>query len=203
MREKIPAENYGQIHPLTVEEWHHWLMKNHTSVVGIWLVSWKIITGKPRFKEGEAIEEALYWGWIDSLPRALDAERSMLLFTPRKLQSNWSAINKERATRMIREGRMMAAGEAKIDYAKANGQWDALNAVEALAIPADLAAAFKTHRGSATLFEAFPKSAKRGILEWILNAKTPVTRAKRVEETASLAAQNIRANQWRMKKPSR
>jgi hypothetical protein len=69
--------------------------------------------------------------------------------------------------------------------------------VEALEIPADLAKAFRQQAGSAKNFEAFPRSVKRSILEWILQAKKPETRAKRVTETASLAAKNIRANQWR------
>jgi uncharacterized protein YdeI (YjbR/CyaY-like superfamily) len=101
---------------------------------------------------------------------------------------------------MIAEGRMMPAGLAKIDFAKANGQWDALNAVEALEIPADLQAALDAYPNSNAFFEAFPRSAKRGILEWILSAKTAETRAKRLEETARLAAANIRANQWRQPK---
>jgi uncharacterized protein YdeI (YjbR/CyaY-like superfamily) len=197
MAEKPAAAHYGQIHPLALEEWRSWLAMNHAQIAGIWLISWKTTTGKPRFKEGEAIEEALCWGWIDSLPRALDDERSMLLFTPRKQKSNWSAINKGRATRMMEEGRMQPAGQAKIDYARANGQWDALNGVEVMVVPPDLESAFQRFPGSDSNFKAFPKSAKRGILEWILNAKTAETRAKRINETAGLAAQNIRANQWR------
>jgi uncharacterized protein YdeI (YjbR/CyaY-like superfamily) len=200
MSTKQAAEKYGQIHPKTSVEWRDWLLQHHAASPGVWLVSNKKTSGLPQIGAAGAIEEALCFGWVDSLPRSFDADRSMILMTPRKLNSNWSAVNKERATRMIAEGRMMPAGLAKIDFAKANGQWDALNAVEALEIPADLQAALDAYPNSNAFFEAFPRSAKRGILEWILSAKTAETRAKRLEETARLAAANIRANQWRQPK---
>jgi uncharacterized protein YdeI (YjbR/CyaY-like superfamily) len=190
------AQKYDRIHPETREAWRDWLLLQHKESPGIWLVSYKKATGRPRFAETEAIEEALCFGWIDSLPRFLDDERSMLLMTPRKLKSNWSAINKERATRMIAEGRMQPAGQMKIDHALANAQWDALNVVEAMTVPLDLESAFGRFPGSDSNFNAFPKSAKRGILEWILNAKGDETRSRRINETARLAAENIRANQW-------
>jgi uncharacterized protein YdeI (YjbR/CyaY-like superfamily) len=82
---------------------------------------------------------------------------------------------------------------------RANGTWDALNAVEALETPDDLAAALAIHQTATANWDAFPRSAKRGILEWILNAKTPSTRARRITETAAKASTNERANQW--KKP--
>lgn len=89
--------------------------------------------------------------------------------------------------------------DAIIDTAKANGSWSRLDAVEALTIPDDLAAALARH-GSAGRFDAFPRSVTRGILEWILQAKRPETRGARVEETARLAAQGVRANQLRQVK---
>lgn len=190
------ADSYPQIHPKTRSEWRAWLAENHSTSTGVWLVSFKKATGQPRVDAVEACEEALCFGWIDSLPRKLDEERSMLLVTPRKPASAWSAVNKARAEKMIAAGLMTPAGQSAIDAAKAGGQWDRLNAVEALEVPPDLKSAFKRHPGSAKLFDAFPRSARRGILEWILTAKTPATRTKRIEETARLAAQNIRANSW-------
>lgn len=123
----------------------------------------------------------------------------MLLITPRKPKSSWSKLNKERAARMEREGRMTDAGRAVIDAAKASGTWVALDRVEALEVPEDLAEALRASRGgkAAAHFDAFPRSAKRAILEWIGAAKTPETRARRVAETATKAAKNERANQWR------
>jgi uncharacterized protein YdeI (YjbR/CyaY-like superfamily) len=98
---------------------------------------------------------------------------------------------------MIGAGLMMPAGLAKIESAKADGSWSALDSVEALLIPPDLEAALGSYSAAGQNFDAFPRSAKRAILEWIANAKKPETRAKRVDETARLAQDNIRANQWR------
>lgn len=121
----------------------------------------------------------------------------MLWFAPRRAGSAWSKPNKERVARMIAAGLMMPAGMAKVEAAKADSTWTMLDAVEALEIPPDLAAAFAPYPKARQNFEAFPRSAKRGILEWIVQAKRPETRAKRVAETARLAEENVRANQWK------
>ena len=185
------------IHPLTRAEWRAWLDANHTRPNGVWLVSYKKATGKPIIPYDEAVEEALCFGWIDSTPNKLDEERAMRWFAPRKPGTGWSRPNKERVERMIAAGLMTPAGQAKIDAAHADGSWTALDAIENLEIPPDLAAAFAGYPAARAHFEAFPRSVKRGILEWIATAKTAPTRAKRVEETARLAQENRRANQWR------
>lgn len=146
---------------------------------------------------GELVEEALCFGWIDSKPRALDAERSMLWFAPRKAGTNWSKLNKERAEMAISRGLMAPVGLAKIEAAKRDGSWYALDDVEALILPQDLQDAFAAYEAAALNFERFPRTAKRSILEWIRNAKTSATREKRISETARLAAVNQRANQWK------
>jgi uncharacterized protein YdeI (YjbR/CyaY-like superfamily) len=143
------------------------------------------------------VEEALCFGWIDSKPNKLDDERSMLWFAPRKAGTGWSKINKERVERMIAAGRMAEAGLEKVEAARRDGSWFALDAVEALEIPPDLQSALAANGMALEYFDAFPRSVKRGILEWVASAKKPETRAKRVEETARLAAENKRANQWR------
>lgn len=145
----------------------------------------------------DLVEEALAFGWVDSLPRKLDDERTMLLVSPRKPGSNWSAVNKARIDKMASAGLMHPAGVAKIEQAKADGSWTALDAVHRLEVPDDLSAAFDRHPGSAEAFAAFPPSTRRGILEWIGNARRPETRAARIAETADKAARGERANQWR------
>ncbi len=187
----------NSVHPLTPAEWRAWLAAHHTRQQGVWLISFKKSTGNPRVEYDEAVEEALCFGWIDSKPNKLDSERTMLWFAPRKAGTGWSRPNKERVERMVALGLMEAAGLAKIEAAKADGSWTALDAVEALEVPPDLAAALAAEPPAATYWEAFPRSVRRGILEWIANARTPETRARRVEETARLAAQDLRANQWR------
>ncbi len=187
----------NSIHPKTRAEWRAWLEQHHTRKEGVWLISYKKGAGKPRFDYEEAVEEALCFGWIDSKPNALDDERSRLWFAPRKPQTGWSKLNKERIERLIEQGLMMPAGLAKVEAAKQDSSWHALDAIEALEIPPDLEQALIAYGEAKQNFEAFPKSVKRGILEWIASAKKPETRAKRIRETAQLAAENVRANQWR------
>ena len=187
----------NSIHPKTRAEWRTWLAHNHPRAEGVWLISYKKATGKPRFEYEEAVEEALCFGWIDSKGNRLDDERSMLWFVPRKARTGWSRPNKARVEKLIKAGLMAPAGLAKIEAAQQDGSWNALDAIEALEIPPDLATALAANPIAQQHFDAFPRSVKRGILEWIATAKKPETRAKRVEETARLAAKNIRANQWR------
>ena len=92
---------------------------------------------------------------------------------------------------------MKPAGMKILEAAKLDGSWDKLDSTESLEIPSDLLAAFRKNVGSKKNFEAFPPGVKKQILQWISQAKTPPTREKRIQETATLAARNIRANQWR------
>lgn len=194
----MPAEApSNSVHPLSRAEWRQWLQENHTRSEGVWLVSYKKSAAKPRLEYDESVEEALCFGWVDSKPNKLDEERTMLWFAPRKAGSGWSKPNKERVEKMLAAGLMAPAGLAKVEAAKQDGSWYALDRIEALEIPPDLAAALAADETTRQYFEAFPRSVKRGILEWIASAKKAETRARRVEETARLAAQNQRANQWR------
>jgi uncharacterized protein YdeI (YjbR/CyaY-like superfamily) len=193
----MPQVPVNSIHPSTRTEWRAWLEQHHTQTQGIWLITYKKGTGKSRFEYDEAVAEALCFGWIDSKPNKLDEERSMRWFAPRKSGTGWSKLNKDRVERLIAQGLMRPAGMAKIEAAKRDGSWKALDAIEALEIPPDLDKALTDYAEAKQHFEAFPRSVKRGILEWIAAAKKPETRAKRIAETAQLAAQNLRANQWR------
>ena len=192
----MPERAPNATHPLTRPDWRAWLEAHHSRDEGVWLIRYKKATGKPSVSYDEAVEEALCFGWVDSLPRKLDDERSMLYFAPRKPGSGWSRKNKERIARLTAAGLMRPAGQAKVEAAKADGSWAALDAIENLEVPDDLQAAFEAFPPSAEHFAAFPRSVKRGILEWIASAKRAPTRAKRIDETARQAAENIRANQW-------
>jgi uncharacterized protein YdeI (YjbR/CyaY-like superfamily) len=187
------------VHPLSRSEWRQWLSDHHTRTTGVWLISYKKATGKPRFGYDEAVEEALCFGWVDSKPNKLDAERTLLWFAPRKPGTGWSRPNKLRVERMLKAGLMAEAGLRKVAKAQADGSWTKLDAVEDLTVPDDLAQALGRYPEAARHFDAFPRSAKRGILEWIATAKTAPTRTKRIEDIARLADRNERANQWRPK----
>ena len=187
------------IHPRTLADWRAWLAANHTRAEGVWLITYKKAAGKPTLSYEASVEEALCFGWVDSKGGKLDEERTMLYFAPRKTGSGWSRPNKERVARLIAAGRMAPAGLAKIEAAKADGSWTLLDAVENLEVPDDLAVEFARYPDARAHFDAFPRSARRSILEWIVQAKTPLTRAKHIAETARLAQENVRANQWRPK----
>ncbi|MEQ8822457.1 MAG: YdeI/OmpD-associated family protein [Sumerlaeia bacterium] len=191
---KKPATHLDRVTVETREEWRAWLAANHGQAESIWLVTYKKGASKPYLSYDEIVEEALCFGWVDSLPRKLDDERTMRLLSPRKPKSAWSKVNKERIAKLEREGLMAPAGAEKIAAAKRDASWSFLDDVETLAMPPDLAEALTRHPPATENFNAFPRSAKRGILGWIKLAKRPETRAKRVEETARLAALNQRAN---------
>lgn len=177
--------------------WRAWLATHHETEKGVWLVLRKKSAGQVNLTGDEAVEEALCFGWIDSRPRKLDDTRSMLYFAPRRAGSGWSAVNKARIARMQAAGQMAPAGQDRIDAAVADGSWAKLDAVDALEVPPDLAAALAAEAGAQVQWDAFPRSAKRGILEWIVQAKTATTRERRVRLAATLAARGERANSWR------
>src|ERR1700733_8967545 len=101
------------LHPTTRPAWRAWLSAHHDHATEIWRVYAKRHTNLPRVEYAEAVEEALCFGWIDSIVRTIDADRYAQKFTPRKAKSKWSALTRERFARMVREGRMTAAGLAK------------------------------------------------------------------------------------------
>lgn len=176
----------------TAAEWRGWLAEHHTRTQGVWLVQYKPRTGKPAIPYEEAICEALCYGWVDSTYRPLDDERGMLWWSPRRKGSVWARSNKERVARLEAEGRMTDAGRAVIAAAKADGSWSILESVEALTVPDDLATAFAARPGSIERWEAFTPSAKRPYLLWVVSAKRPETRARRVRETADRVARGLR-----------
>ena len=184
-----------RVHPETLEEWRAWLDDHHESSTGVWLVSWRSHTGKGRLSYDDAVTEALAVGWVDSKAVTLDEDRSMLRFTPRRPTSAWSRPNKERVARLLAEGRMGPAGQTSVDTAKANGAWSRLDDVDNLVVPDDLAAELDRHDGARETWDGFPRGVRRGILEWIMQAKRPETRAARIAETAEKAGRGERAHQ--------
>jgi uncharacterized protein YdeI (YjbR/CyaY-like superfamily) len=179
-------------HPLSRQEWRDWLAENFDKSDGIWFVYFKKHTKKSFVSYEESVEEALCFGWIDSVARKFDEERSRLLFTPRKSKSVWSKPNKKRVERVIANGLMTEIGLQKIENAKLDGSWDALNASDNLEIQADLLKAFEANNIAFENFDKFTVGVKKVILSWIYGAKTAETRAKRIAETVSMAEVNLR-----------
>lgn len=195
---KRALEETEQVEVANRAELRTWLAQHHTRTEGVWLVLWK----KPAAPEKyipvrDVTAELLCFGWIDSLPRKLDDTRSMLYIAPRRPQSNWSRVNKELVAKLDAAGQMMPAGLAKIEQAKADGSWTALDDVENLVIPTDLQAAFENFPDALANWHEFPRWAKRGMLEWLLNAKRPETRKKRIAAISESAQAGEMANQGR------
>jgi uncharacterized protein YdeI (YjbR/CyaY-like superfamily) len=174
------------------EEWRTWLDKNGTVEKSAWLIIYRKDTTTASVYYDEAVEEALCFGWIDSVANKRDADSFYLYFAKRKPSSKWSKANRERVAKLEVQGLLKPEGIAAIDLAKKNGTWDALKEVEALIIPADMQELFDKNKKAYANFMAFPPSTIRGILEWILNAKRPETRLKRITQTVEKAEINIR-----------
>ena len=141
---------------------------------------YKAATGKARIRYEDSIPDALCYGWIDSVNKPLDDERTGLLFTPRRPGSGWSRTNKVRIALLLKEGRMQPAGLAKIAAAKRDGSWTLLDSVEAMQVPDDLRRAL----GAAGMrkFEALTPGRRKEHLRMLVTAKRPETRAKRVAQ---------------------
>jgi len=171
-----------------------WLAANHAASPGIWLVTYKKLSGGPYVPYDDVVEEALCFGWVDSRTRRVDELRSALLLTPRKPKSRWSRSNKERIARLEPAGLLTPAGFAAVEVAQANGSWTALDDVENLIESDDLRTALDARPEARVHWDGFSASARRTILLWILDAKRPQTRARRVEETVSEASDGRRAH---------
>jgi uncharacterized protein YdeI (YjbR/CyaY-like superfamily) len=178
----------------TRDAWRAWLAANHAISTGVWLVINKKGSGRPVLAYDDLVAEALCFGWVDSVPNKLDETRYRLMVTPRKPGSVWSAANKTRIARLLEAGLMAPAGLAALAAAKADGSWDALAASDALVPPPDLAAALAASPVALATFEAFSASSRKNILQYVLSAKRPETRARRIAETVALAAEGLRAN---------
>jgi uncharacterized protein YdeI (YjbR/CyaY-like superfamily) len=177
------------------DAWRAWLAANHATARGVWLASWKRPTGRPAVAYEDAVEEALCFGWIDSTVNTLDGDRGLQLMTPRKPRSSWTRRNRERVALLEAEGRMTEAGRRAVEVAKTNGWWLLYDSVEDLVEPHDLAAALEQAPQARTHWDAFPPSARKQMLWWVVSAAKPETRARRIATIVADAAQGRRVGQ--------
>jgi len=182
------------VHPTSLAAWRKWLAANHATSDGVWLASWRRSTGRATVPYEQLVEEALCFGWIDGVLNVLDEERRAILVTPRRRGSAWSRSNKERVDRLVSEGRMTEAGLAVIERARADGSWSLLDAADALEVPDDLATALDGNAPARRNWDASPPGVRRGHIGWVLLAKRPETRERRIATIVSEAAENRRAN---------
>ncbi|MFQ5905844.1 MAG: YdeI family protein [bacterium] len=180
-----------KLHVTKRADWRAWLSKNHESKKEVWLIFCKKYTGKPRIPYDDAVEEALCFGWIDSTIRRLDDEKFVRKFTPRRGKSNWSELNKKRARKMIRQGRMTRTGLTKFREIENNKKASkAKPSKKRLVVPPDLRKALATNKKAWENFRKFAPSYRRLYVGWITDAKRRQTREKRIEQTVRWAAQN-------------
>lgn len=187
----MQKKEIGIFYPTSLIAWRKWLEKNHLSKQAVWVVFYTKSSSKPSISWSEAVDVALCFGWIDSKKIKIDEETSRQYFSRRKPNSTWSKINKEKVQKLIDNGLMTQAGYECIETAKQNGTWTILDEVEDLIIPHDLEKAFKKHKGSKAYFLSLSKSGKKMILHWVVLAKRPETRQKRIAEIVERAEKKL------------
>ena len=188
------AKERERVEVRSASELRDWLRAHHERMDSVWLVTWKKSSGGRHVSRREVLEALLSYGWIDSLPRTLDQDRTMLLISRRRTGSSWSKVNRDIVESLISRDQMTTPGLDAVDRAKRDGSWRRLEEVDALLLPADLERALEERPPARAFFDRFPPSSRRGILEWIQSAKRAETRAGRIAQTAEKAARNVKAN---------
>jgi len=172
-------------------DWGAWLAANHNKETEIWLVYYKKGTGKESIDYETSVEEALCYGWVDSIIKKIDDTKYARKFTPRKDDCKWSPSNKKRVEKLIREGLMTEFGLQKVEAAKQSGQWDAPDQRPKLTfeISAEFAEALSKNKKARETFENLSPNHQKQYLGWIEVAKRPETREKRIQESIRLLAE--------------
>jgi len=164
--------------------WHAWLVEHHQAGDGVWLVlAKKNVTTPTSLTYDEALEEALCHGWIDGQRRSRDGQTFIQRYTPRRSRSMWSQRNVELIARLEREGRMLPAGRAEVERAKADGRWDSAYAGSSTSeIPADLAEALAAVPQAQAMFGILTSANRFAVVHRVNSAKRAETRAKRIAQ---------------------
>lgn len=163
------------------EAWRQWLQNNHASAGEIWLIYYKKHTGRPRIAYDDAVEEALCFGWIDSIVRKLDEDRFAQKFTPRKKNSKWSELNKQRVRQLLADGKMTAAGMAKIQGVDLEPAVPPAEK-DVLAVPDDVRQAMQARPPAWDNFCCLAPGYRKNYIAWITSAKQATTKARRLAE---------------------
>ena len=171
-------------------DWRSWLEKNHNKKE-VWLIHYKKNSGKLSVNHEEAVEEAICFGWIDGKLKRINAEKFILRYSPRKANSVWSKINREKAEKMIKLGKMNENGMKSIEDAKRNGSWNnAYTNLKKEKMPTDLKKALMRNKKAWNNFQDFANSYRNMYIGWVVNAKTEKTRKKRIEKVVKQSLQN-------------
>jgi uncharacterized protein YdeI (YjbR/CyaY-like superfamily) len=196
----MPSSDAETFCPTSREHWREWLRENHGQKQAVWLVYHKKHKGTPSLTWSEAVSEALCFGWIDSQAKPIDADTYRQLFSRRKPTSGWSRVNKDKVQQLIADNLMMPAGLAAIEVAQQNGSWALLDEVDALVVPPDLAQALQVSPLADSYFASLSRTDRRNLLQWLVLARRPETRQRRLTEIVALAAQQKKPAQFSGKK---
>jgi uncharacterized protein YdeI (YjbR/CyaY-like superfamily) len=170
--------------------WAKWLERNH-GTAGAWLKLAKKGAGVTTVTYGEALEEALCYGWIDGQVSRHDESFYLQRFTPRTKRSMWSANNRDKVELLIAEGRMKPPGLEAIEAAKADGRWDAAYPAQSQAtVPDDLRQALDQNPDAQAFFETLSSQNRYAFLFRLHDVKRPETRAKRIAEYVTMLAEH-------------
>jgi uncharacterized protein YdeI (YjbR/CyaY-like superfamily) len=189
---KCPVKISKTLYVTNRDDWRAWLKKHHETEKEIWLIYYKKHTNHPRIPYDDAVEEALCFGWIDSIVQKIDDERYAQKFTPRKSSSKWSESNKRRVRKLLKEGKMTQAGLAKIGEGvleAGEGSKSARKRKE-LVIPPYLGMALRANKKAWENFSNLAPSYRRQYVGWIATAKKEETRKRRIREAIELLARN-------------
>ena len=174
------------------KEWYDWLLKNHNTSLGVYLIFYKIETKISSMRWEEAVKVALCFGWIDSTVKSLGNGKRQQYFSPRKPKSVWSRVNKNYIKELSAQKLLHESGITSIKIAKENGSWTLLDDVENLIIPKDLQKAFNKNPEAYSNYKNFAPSYKKNYLYWLFLAKRELTRTTRIEKIIALCKQNIK-----------
>lgn len=168
--------------PKNQNDWRKWLEKNHTHEREVWLVYFKPDSGKSNIDYETSVEEALCFGWIDSLIQRIDEEKYARKFNPRRLGSQWSETNKRRVLKIIREGRMTEAGMAKVTFDVKQAPSSLPKAKRPVVeMPERVEQALRSNPKAWEAFQKISPSHRRNYILWLLDAKKPETFARRLK----------------------
>jgi uncharacterized protein YdeI (YjbR/CyaY-like superfamily) len=171
----------------TVDEWRRWLAEHHASEAEVWLVFYKRHTGVASVDYKDALDEALCYGWVDSLVKRLDDRRYALKFTPRRQDSRWSAANRKRYEALKASGRLKPAGITRPPTDRGYGPRPVRLALPAT-LPPYMQAALKKHPVALRHFESLPPEQRRRYFAWIESGKREDTKLRRLKEAIRLLA---------------
>lgn len=186
-----------EFYPKKQSDWRAWLAENHDQETGVWLIFYKKNSGAPNLSWSESVDEALCFGWIDGTKKSIDEKRYKQYFCPRKPKSGWSKVNKEKVDLLINEKLMMPSGLAAIERAKENGSWSLLDEIEQLIVPEDLKQQLGDGSEAFRFFDGLSASAKKILLHWVMSAKRPETRQKRIGDIVENAQIGQKPKQFR------